>query len=57
MDFCLDRRRQMERIGIHDAHGRLSGLVDRVESGEEVLQTRTAGQWCGSCLPIEECRR
>lgn len=47
----------MERIGIHDAHGRLSGLVDRVESGEEVLQTRTAGQWRGSCLPIEECRR
>jgi prevent-host-death family protein len=30
----------MERIGIYDARGRLSELVDRVESGEEVLLTR-----------------
>ena len=30
----------MERIGIYDARGRLSELVERVEAGEEVLLTR-----------------
>ncbi len=30
----------MERIGIYDARSRLSELVGRVESGEEVVLTR-----------------
>ncbi len=30
----------MERIGIYDARARLSELVERVQSGEEVVLTR-----------------
>jgi prevent-host-death family protein len=30
----------MERIGIYDARSRLSELIERVQSGEEVVLTR-----------------
>jgi prevent-host-death family protein len=30
----------MERIGIYDARAKLSELIDRVQSGEEVVLTR-----------------
>ena len=30
----------MERIGIHEARARLSELIERVQSGEEVVLTR-----------------
>jgi prevent-host-death family protein len=30
----------MERIGIHDARSKLSELIERVRSGEEVVLTR-----------------
>ena len=30
----------MERIGIYDARARLSELIERVQSGEEVVLTR-----------------
>lgn len=30
----------MERIGIYDARAKLSELIDRVQSGEEVILTR-----------------
>jgi prevent-host-death family protein len=30
----------MERIGIRDARAKLSELIDRVQSGEEVVLTR-----------------
>ena len=46
----------MERIGIYDARARLSELIDRVQSGEEVVLTRH-GEPVARLVPAKVARK
>jgi len=46
----------MERIGIYDARARLSELIERVQSGEEVVLTRH-GEPVARLVPEKQQRR
>jgi len=46
----------MERLGIYDARARLSELIERVQSGEEVVLTRH-GEPVARLVPEKQQRR
>lgn len=46
----------MERIGIYDARARLSELIERVQSGEEVVLTRH-GEPVARLVPAKVARK